>query len=135
MKKACFVLAALSAILLVAPAQAEVENAPDASNSYVSASGGAPRPSLVQPHRAFPANGELDPVMRPPSVDPTATDPGDTTRSSASKAGPTATSTGFSAGGGSLRSTGALLTPRGGAMSTPRQQAARAVQRVIRRLD
>ena len=133
MKKVCIVFAALSGLLLATPAvQAEVENVPSDLNTFVSAGGTGP--ALVIPHRAFPAKTELDPVMRPPSIDPTMDPPGESSRSAASKAGPSASLTDFSSAGSALTS-GALLTPRGSAISTPRQQADRAVQRVIRRLD
>jgi len=131
-KRLILVPAALAIALLVVPSvQAEVEDVSTSGDQFVSFGGGG-RPWLVQPQRAFPAKQEFDPVLRPPSFDPTVDPPGE--RSSEAKIGPTASFAGFS--GGSLnRNSGSMLTPRGGTMSTPRQQADRAIQRVIRRLD
>jgi len=67
------------------------------------------------------------PVPLPTPVDPALANAG------LSKSGPTASTMPIpmQAGDG----TGGLLTPRGGAMSTPKQRADRQIRQLIRRLD
>jgi hypothetical protein len=87
------------------------------------------RPYLVRPTRAFPL-GEPTPVALPMPVQPD-DQMGQRSVSSDSKLGPRDTgSVGARVSVGS-----ALLTPRGGTMSTPEQQADRAIDRLIRRLN
>jgi hypothetical protein len=133
LKRSLVALIALAPGLCVGPAAlAEVENVPSSIERFASLNGSG-RPFLVHPHRAFPMKTELDPVTRPQPADPS-NHPGETTRSATSKAGPAVSMSDFT--GGSIGSgSGALLTPRGGTMSTPQQRAEREIGRVIRRLD
>jgi len=79
---------------------------------------------------------ELQPVPLPQAVSPGGGDSGSSsgTRVATPKPGPTAQSRSISDTGGSSGMQG-MLTPRGSAMSSPKQRADREVRRLIRRLD
>lgn len=134
MKRSLVALLALAVAGLFGQASlAEIENVPADVESFASPAG-LGQPVLVHPTRAFPMTLELDPVTLPQPTDPTANPPGQTARSATSKAGPAVSVSDFT--GSSIGSvSGALLTPRGGTMSTPQQRAEREIGRVIRRLD
>lgn len=88
------------------------------------------RPFLVRPVLAI-AREEQQPVPLPMPVPPD-DQVGQRSTTADSKLGPRATGSELGAG---MFAGGALITPRGGTMSTPEQQADRAIDRLIRRLN
>ena len=132
MKRSLVVLSFLAIGLFVATtgANAEIENIGALSvDRFLAPGQEGGRPTLVRPVRAW-SLGEPEPVPLPipQPQDPT----GERSVSADSKLGPRSTGSELGAG---LFAGGALITPRGGTMSTPEQQADRAIDRLIRRLN
>ena len=132
MKRSLVVLSFLAVGLLVAStgAHAEVENIGAYSvDRFLAPGQEGGRPFLVRPVFAFDV-GEPDPVPLPiPQPSDTV---GARSASADSKLGPRSSGSELGAG---LFVGSSLLTPRGGTMSTPEQQADRAIDRLIRRLN
>ena len=136
MKRSLVVLSFLAVGLLVAytGANAEVENISPGVGSYLGPNLAhglqTGRPFLVRPVRAFPLE-QQGPVPLPAPMLP-GDEAGQRSVSQQSKLGPRASGSEVGVG---LSVGGALLAPRGGTMSTPEQQADRAIDRLIRRLN
>ncbi len=132
MKRSLVVLSFLAVGLLVAStgAHAEVENVGAHSvDRFLAPGQEGGRPYLVHPCRAFPV-GEPEPVPLP--IPQPGDQIGERSVSADSKLGPRSSGSELGVG---LFAGSAMIAPRGGTMSTPEQQADRAIDRLIRRLN